>query len=122
MKAQLMTTTLPVLAVGLALATGAPAAADPPHCPPGHARQGVCEPGEPSRHREAQAYEQGYRDGQRDAWQVGDRFGRTDYVVIREPDRYGLRRPPQGHYYVRVDEEVLLIEAATQLVADLVDR
>ncbi len=120
MKPQMMIS-LPVLATGLALAIGAPAAADPPHCPPGHARQGLCQPGERSQHREVRAYEQGYRDGQRDAWRVGDRFGRADYIVIRDYDRYGLRRPPQGHYYVRVDENVLLIEAATQLVADLID-
>lgn len=110
-------------ASGLALLAGAPALADPPHCPPGHERQGRCVSGD--RHHAydtaQRAYDQGYRDGRRDGWHVGDRFEHHDYVVIREYRRYDLAPPPHGHYYVRVDDEVLLIDAATRLVADLVD-
>ncbi|MAC39201.1 MAG: excinuclease ABC subunit A [Maricaulis sp.] len=113
-----------VAAAGLALLAGAPVQADPPHCPPGLERQGRCGPGDHHRHDrrdEARAYEQGYRDGQRDAWRIGDRFEREEYVVVREYSRYQLSPPPHGHYYVRVDDEVLLIDAATRIVADLVD-
>ena len=106
-------------AAGLALMAGAPALAGPPHCPPGHERQGRCEPGE--RH-DARAYEPGYRDAQRDAWRVGDRFDREEYVVIRDYGQRGLTPPPHGHYYVQVDNDVLMIEAATRLVAGLADR
>jgi len=111
-------------AAGLALMAGAPALAEPPHCPPGHERQGRCVSGEghDARDTAARAYEEGYRDGQRDAWHVGDRFDREEYVVIRDYGQRGLNPPPHGHYYVQVDNEVLMIEAATRLVAGLVDR
>lgn len=114
---------VPAAAAGLFLLGGAPALADPPHCPPGHARQGLCEPrGHHRDHNEAgRAYEQGYRDGQHDAWHVGDRFVREEYVVIRDYRHYGLTPPPHGHYYVAVDDDVLLINAATRIIADLME-
>ena len=93
--------------------------ADPPHCPPGHAKKGEC--GRLSNDRgERRAYEQGYRDAQRDAWRRGDYLRGDDvrYVVIREADydRYDLRPPPRGHYYAEIDGQVLLVQAATQLI------
>jgi len=111
-------------AAGLAMIVGAPALADPPHCPPGHERQGRCVSGDrhDARDTAARAYEQGYRDGQRDAWRVGDRFDREEYVVIRDYGPRGLTPPPHGHYYVQVDEQVLMVEAATRLVTELVNR
>lgn len=111
-------------AAGLAMMAGVPALAEPPHCPPGHERQGRCVSGErhDTRDAAARAYEQGYRDGQRDAWHVGDRFDREEYLVIRDYGPRGLTPPPHGHYYVQVDDKVLMIEAATRLVAGLVDR
>lgn len=114
---------IPAAAAGLFLLAGTPALADPPHCPPGHARQGLCEPGgyRDRHHDETRAYEQGYRDGMHDAWHVGDRFDREEYVVIRDYQRYGLTPPPHGHYYVAVDDDVLLINAATRIIADLME-
>lgn len=111
-------------AAGLAVFVAAPAWAEPPHCPPGQERQGRCVSGErhDARDTAARAYEQGYRDGQRDAWHVGDRFDREDYVVIRDYSQRGLTPPPHGHYYVQVDEQLLMIEAATRLVTELVNR
>lgn len=111
-------------AAGLIVIAGAPAQADPPHCPPGHERQGRCISGDrhDARDTAARGQEQGDRDGQRAAWQVGDRFDREEYVVIRDYGGHGLTPPPHGHYYVRVDDEILMIEAATRLVTGLVDR
>ena len=111
-------------AAGLVMMAGATALADPPHCPPGHERQGRCVSGDrhDARDTAARVHEQGDRDGQRGAWHVGDRFDREEYVVIRDYGGHGLTPPPHGHYYVRVDDEILMIEAATRRVAGLADR
>jgi Ni/Co efflux regulator RcnB len=133
-------TLLAVVAVGGMMTAGpalspvtATAFADPPHgCPPGLARQGRCDEHR-SRHRdrddryedrrdEAEAYRAGYEDGQRDAWRAGDRL-HGNYNVIRsyEYDRYGLQPPPNGFYYAKVDDDVLLVSAATQIISELID-
>ncbi len=97
----------------------APAFADPPHCPPGHAKKGECGWRDNDRD-ERRAYEQGYRDAQRDAWRRGDYLRGDDvrYVVIRQNDydRYDLPPPPRGQYYAEVDGQILLVQAATQLI------
>lgn len=101
-----------------AFAAGA-AQADPPHCPPGHAKKGWCDARQDRDWRdERRAYEDGYRDGQRQArWELNRRLPRdVDYIVVRDYDRYDLGPPPRGHYYAEVDGDILLIQAATQLV------
>ena len=122
------TIALSTLAAGL-LAAG-PAAADPRHCPPGHEKKGWCssdygyyrdgDARARDRDRLREAYEAGYRDGQRDAWSLGRRLD-GDYRVLRDYGTYGLRQPPQGYYYAEIDGDVLLIEAATRIVSALVN-
>ncbi len=115
---------------GLFAVMAAPAAsfADPRHCPPGLAKQGRCFDGfrDSGRiyfsgryyDRLEDAYAAGYRDGRNDGWRVGGYLpSRMDYVVIRDYERYRLPPPRRGHYYARVNNEILLIEAATQLIA-----
>jgi Ni/Co efflux regulator RcnB len=114
-----------------------PAIADPKHCPPGLAMQGRC--GDDFRDRDRDrdrdgdwyegrdyrdrdrlddAYEQGYRQGARDAWRAGQRLpDDIDVMVIRNYDQYGLRPPQPGYYYGQVDGEVLLIQAASRMIA-----
>ena len=123
-------TPLKTLAAAVILsAFGAGAAlADPPHCPPGQAKKGNCGWYDNNYWRdyrdEDRAYDQGYRDGRRDAyWQIGRPLPReTRYIVIRDYDRYHLRPPPRGHYYAEVDGRILLIQAATQLVLEALVR
>lgn len=137
-------TLLAVMAVGGFMTAGsalspvtATAFADPPHgCPPGLARQGRCDE-HYNRHRdrdrdrhddwddrrdEANAYRAGYEAGQRDAWRAGQRLS-GDYQVINQYDyaRYGLQAPPNGYYYAKVDEDVMLVSAATQIIRELID-
>lgn len=72
-------------------------------CPPGLAKKGCIPP------------------GQRKKWAVGDRLPRDlSYRRVNEWERYRLSRPPEGHYYGYVDNDILLIEAATQVVIDAV--
>ncbi len=100
------------------MAGGAVAHANPPHCPPGHEKKGWCSndrTGWDDRRDEQRAYEEGYRDGKRDAIRYGDR-SYTDYRVIRDYDRYGLNAPPQGYYYAEMDDDIVLVMAATQLI------
>lgn len=72
-------------------------------CPPGLAKKGCIPP------------------GQRKKWSVGHRLpGDVRYRTIYEWERYSLTRPPDGHFYGYVDNDILLIEAATRLVVDAV--
>lgn len=108
------------------IATAAPAFADPPHCPPGHAKKGLCTPAgdrDHYRHRddrrdEQRAYNEGYEAGQRDAIRYNGR-SYSDYRVIRDYDRYGLSAPRDGYYYAEVDGDVVMVQLATQLVTQL---
>ena len=119
-----------LVAAAFVASIGAGAAfADPPHCPPGQAKKGNCvlwyDDGYWRDYRsDDRVYEQGYRDGRRDArWEIGRALPRgVDYVVIRDYDRYRLRPPPRGHYYVEVDGRILIIQAATQIVLDALIR
>ncbi|MDH3669335.1 MAG: RcnB family protein [Paracoccaceae bacterium] len=91
-----------VLALALTTTPG-PAAAAPKWCPPGLAKKGCIPP------------------GQRKKYQVGQRL--PDYVryrTIYDYERYELAPPPQGHFYGYVDEDIVLIRAATRLVVDAV--
>jgi Ni/Co efflux regulator RcnB len=69
-----------------------------------------------SRHRD------GYRRpyARRHVWRRGDRlpaYYRSRYVVIRDYDRYHLRRPPRGCYWVRDDSgRYLLVAIATGVI------
>ncbi len=114
-----------LIASALIAGCALPAAADPPFCPPGHAKKGQCGPDRrDDRRAEDRAYEQGYRDGHKDGrWEVGGRLSRdTQYEVIRDYGRYGYREPPSGYYYARVDGQTLLIQATTLLIAEALTR
>lgn len=121
--------TFGAIAAAFAVSTGAPALADPPHCPPGHAKKGWCGNGWQAdgydqwrdRRDEQRAYEEGYEDGRRDAIRHDGRYY-DDYRVIRDYDRYGLNRPPEGYYYAEVDGDVMMVELATQLVTQLLSN
>lgn len=110
------------------------AAAEPKHCPPGHAKKGWCEPGvryDRDRRRDDdfrsrleiedaldEAYEEGFRDGQA---LIGRRLDRSRYRVLDRDlyhDRYG-RRLDDDIYYAEADGRRLLIEAATGLILDV---
>lgn len=94
-----MTALAAVLALAVPLAVN-PALADPPHCPPGHAKKGWCSP------------------GVKHYYGRGDYVSRERYIVIDDYDRYGYRRPPAGYGYVRVDGQVFLIALATGLIVE----
>ncbi|WP_022697638.1 RcnB family protein [Euryhalocaulis caribicus] len=114
-----------VAGAGALLAAPAAAFADPSHCPPGHAKKGWCDRDarydrdrydrydRDDYHEERRAYEKGFRDGIREGQYLRDD---VDYRVIRDYQRYGYAPPPRGHYYAQVDGEVLLVQAATQLI------
>ena len=111
-----------VFAFSLVAGTSA-AHADPKHCPPGHEKKGWCSNNDGrygDRRDEQRAYNEGYRDGKRDAIRYGDRTY-TDYEVIRDYSRYGLTPPPDGQYYANLDGDVVLVMAATQLIQSFVD-
>lgn len=101
-----------------------PVAAGPKHCPPGYAKKGWCgdRHDRGDRRDERRAYEQGYRDGQRDAWHVGDRIDRSRYDYIDDYNRRGWRDPGDGYRYVVVDGEYFLIATATGLIVEALTR
>ncbi len=61
----------------------------------------------------------GYRN-----WRRGDRlprYYRDRYVVVRDYDRYGYRRPPRGYHYVRDDRgDLLLVGIATGVILGII--
>ena len=113
-----------------------PAAADPKHCPPGHAMKGECKMGrgfdrDDYRDRRGveeeldRAYREGYREGRRDAaFDIGEQLARDRYRVLDRDlyyDRYGQRLDDR-YYYAEADGRRLLIEAATGMIVDLLTR
>lgn len=118
------------------LAVPAAASAAPDHCPPGHAKKGWCAAGyghharyradrghhrydhRPERRDEARAYREGYEDGRREALRRGHYIPHgANYRVIEDYRRYGYDQPPYGYQYAEVDGEVLMVQIATQLIA-----
>lgn len=61
----------------------------------------------------------GYRN-----WRRGDRlprYYRDRYVVVRDYDRRGYRRPPRGYHYVRDDRgDLLLVGIATGVILGII--
>lgn len=120
-----------VFAGSIAVAIAPAAIADPQHCPPGHEKQGKCDFGpkyedrtqsdiffQDDRDSAERAYRAGYEDGLREGYRAGQRLPRdAQYTIIRDYDRYGLNAPQNGYYYAQVDDEVLLVEAATRVIA-----
>lgn len=124
------------------------ASAEPKHCPPGHAMKGDCRLGSGSakfdnrgkdRDRDRDfdrrsrlniednlddAYEEGFRDGRRASFEIGQRIDRDRYRVLDRDgyyDRYG-RQLDDRYYYAEADGERLLIEAATGAILDILSR
>lgn len=93
------------LALGLGVAAAGPAnaaqgkvAGGPSHCPPGLAKKGCVPPGQAKK------------------WQGGQILpADLPYSVIRD-----YRQPPPGAVYVRADNEVLLIGAATRRILEII--
>jgi Ni/Co efflux regulator RcnB len=73
------------------------------------------------KHYRAAAYKRpsGYRQHQ---WTYGERlppsYRSNTYRVDHR--RYGLRAPPPGYYYTRVDNDVVLTAAASGLIASVI--
>lgn len=65
-----------------------------------------------------------YADYNYRGWRRGDRlprYYRDRYVVVRDYDRYGYRRPPRGYHYVRDDRgELLLVGIATGVILGII--
>lgn len=103
------------------------AAAD---CPPGLAKKNppCVPPGLAKKHTDDQVryddgrddgYEDGYRDGYADGvydYRAGDRIS-GDYVVVRDPARYGL--DPAATYY-RVGDGIYQVDRETQQILTVV--
>lgn len=110
--------TLSALATAITVVTAGPALADPGNGHAyGHDKQKWKKHERAEREAE-RAYEQGYREGRRDAIRYGDR-SYTDYYIVEDYSRYNLAPPPRGHYYARVDGDIVMVQLATQLVTEL---
>lgn len=73
------------------------------------------------RHYRASAYNRpaGYRHHE---WRTGERLPSSYRASAYRVDhnRYGLRAPPRGYYYTRVDNDVVLTAAATGLITSVI--
>lgn len=76
--------------------------------------------GKHRRGHDGYAYDQGYRDGQRDAHHRYARGQRLPYEyrdqVLYDYDDYGYPPPPHGSRYVRVGQDTYLTQIATGLI------
>lgn len=92
---------LTALLAGVLAAPGETALAGPKACPPGLAKKSpACVPPGLAKNR----------------YRVGDRIS-GDYIVIRDPGRWGL--DPDETYY-RVGDQVLRVDRDTKRVLDLI--
>ncbi len=87
---------LPLFLAAPLLAAPMVANSTPKHCPPGHAKKGRCKPSE--------------------RYRLSDR--KSDFRYVENFDRYGIARPRTGHVYIIIDEELFLINRATQEVIE----
>lgn len=73
------------------------------------------------RHYRAAAYQRPHGYQHRN-WSYGDRLppAYRDQRYRVDYRHYGLRAPPRGYYYTRVDNDVLLTAAATGLVTSVI--
>ncbi|HYC63632.1 MAG TPA: hypothetical protein VEC14_02785 [Reyranellaceae bacterium] len=95
---------LATVACVAAISVAATASAQP-HCPPGQAKKGKCEPGE-SR----------VPPGQAKKWAKGQPLPAYVHYV---PYRWS-NPAPMGYEYIQVDDDVLLMEQATRVIVNLV--
>lgn len=96
-----------ILALSVATLGNSPGAlaGGPKHCPPGLAKKGSCTP-----------------PGHRQQWSKGDQIPDDVQVrVIRDHDRYRVRRPRQGEVYVEIGRDVYLIAEATKRVIEAIN-
>lgn len=70
-------------------------------CPPGLQNKGCVPPGQAKKYRIGYPIDHGF-------------------IRINDPARYNLRPAPTGHYYARVDRDIILIAEASKKVIDLV--
>lgn len=76
------------------------------------------EPTRPSHGKEFQRYDR--RDQGHKRWSRGERYGDwRRHQEIRDYKRYGLRKPGRGQHWVKVDNQYLLITAATGLIVGI---
>ncbi|MBC2885470.1 RcnB family protein [Ochrobactrum sp. CM-21-5] len=85
---------------------------------PGHHR---VEPARPSHGKEFYRYDrQDRRDAGRKHWSKGQRYSDwRRHQEVRDYKRHGLRKPGRGQRWVKVDNQYLLITAATGLIAGI---
>lgn len=58
------------------------------------------------------------------SWRHGDYLPRSyceSRYIVHDYDAYHLSRPPRGHHWVRVNDDVILAAVATGLVVSVVD-
>lgn len=128
----------PLLAIALAFAvTGAPGPAAAKDCPPGLAKKspacvppGLAKKGvrahDDDRDHDRDRYSDRDRYRDRDdvyvigddgrIYRIGDRLRREDYVLLRRDDFYRLPPLDPGRTYVRVDDQIVEVVAATNLL------
>lgn len=60
------------------------------------------------------------RDQRRPHWSKGQRYSDwRRHQEIRDYKRYGLRKPGRGQHWVKVDDQFLLVTAATGIIASI---
>lgn len=124
----------PLLAIALAFAvTGAPGPAAAKDCPPGLAKKspacvppGLAKKGVRAHDDDRDHDRDRYSDRDRDdvyvigddgrIYRIGDRLRREDYVLLRRDDFYRLPPLDPGRTYVRVDDQIVEVVAATNLL------
>lgn len=76
-------------------------------------------------HGERDAYRDGRRDGRQDhrRWERGQRLDaryRGNSYYVSDYRRHGLRAPPRGYRWQRVDDSYVLAAVATGLIASVI--
>lgn len=97
---------------------GAPLAQAQNYNPPRKQGNHQMEHARPSHGKEFQRHDRRDRDHKR--WSRGERYGDwRRHQEINDYKRYGLRKPGRGQHWVKVDNQYLLITAATGLIAGI---
>lgn len=108
--------------LGSQVALTTPVAAAGPGPAPGPAAHQTFNKGEPQSVRKVGPQKAGPQKGERPAFRKGERLpsnARPEVVKERDYKRYGLKKPPRGYQWQKVDDRFVMVAISTGIISSI---